>query len=524
MGSVTSSPGSATVTATDQEAARTVTIGIDGAVNGFNPYNVADFSSASRTVASLVLPSVSTVAADGTVRFDPRLVQSAAVTESDPFTVTYDLVRGAAWSDGTPVTAEDFRYLRNQLIATNGTIGAKPYASIKEIRSLDAGKKVVVVFSTPVQDWQSMFSPLLPAHILKDAPGGFTAGLADGVPVSAGPYRLQSVDRVTGLVTLVRNDKFWGTQPGPSTVLLRIGTGTELVSALQRGDVQALFFRPNSTAAEQLATAVPADRRIDVPLPATVQLAFDTRSKGPVGSAAVRRAVAAGLSADVIADALTGSRSEGLLEVTSMVRLPAQPDAAPGPGGTFGNAEVAAKELAAAGYRLTSVYATKDGVPLRVSLGFATGDPRIAATAKQIQQQLGRVGIEVDLLVDTAGGIVDRLTRGQLDLALLTVPRGSSDAVAAASSFGCPGADLVLASNLTGYCSASVQPTLTAVLTGAGTVNSLEQPLWADLPIIPLGQPTAVFAVAPALGSVIRQVGPGWLWTGPLAAVAGWPG
>ena len=39
------------------------------------------------------------------------------VTATDPFTVTYTLDPAAVWSDGTPVSAEDFSYLRAQLLA-----------------------------------------------------------------------------------------------------------------------------------------------------------------------------------------------------------------------------------------------------------------------------------------------------------------------------------------------------------------------------------------------------------------------
>ena len=64
------------------------------------------------------------------------------------------------------------------------------------------GKVVDVVFSAPFDQWRSLFSYLLPAHLLKDAPGGWTNGLSSGLPVSANRYKVMSVDRTTGEIAL----------------------------------------------------------------------------------------------------------------------------------------------------------------------------------------------------------------------------------------------------------------------------------------------------------------------------------
>jgi ABC-type transport system substrate-binding protein len=518
-------PESTTAAPTSATASKTITVGIDGSVGGFNPYVLQNFSSAARAVASLVLPSVSTVDAAGASVFDNRLVSSATVTGRDPFTVTYQLVRAATWSDGTPVTAEDFQYLQQQMLTAVGTSQSAAYRAVTSIRSLDAGKKVQVAFSSPVRDWPTMFSPLLPAHILKDAPGGFATGLAGGIPVSAGPYRLESVDRVTGLISLVRNDKYWGRQPGPASVVLRIGTAGELVGALERGDVQALLFQPGNSADERLQATVPNDRRVLVPVPASIQLVFNQRS-GPTTSLAVRTAVAQALSPEVLDDALTGSRASGTREVFSMVRLPAQPpvaDPAAGPAVPMGDADAAEAALRAAGYDTSGLYATRDGVPLRISVGFPSGDQRSANAARAVQSQLGGVGIEVDLLVDTTANVAGRLTSGELGMALLTVPRGRSDAVTAASSFGCGLPDTPGSGNLSGYCTAGTESALAAALAGRGGLAAVDRQLAADIPVIPLGEPVAVFAVSAGLARVAGRAGRGWLWTGPLAGLPDWP-
>ena len=67
---------------------------------------------------------------DGTAVADPDVVDAAEVTSQDPFTVTYTLDRKASWSDGTPITAEDFSYLRDQLLVQPGTVDPAGYQLI----------------------------------------------------------------------------------------------------------------------------------------------------------------------------------------------------------------------------------------------------------------------------------------------------------------------------------------------------------------------------------------------------------
>ncbi len=61
------------------------------------------------------------------------------------------------------------------------------------------------------------------------------------------------------------------------------------------------------------------------------------------------------------------------------------------------------------------------------------------------------------------------------------------------------------------------QRVLLDALTGAGPVADADPGLWVDLPVLPVGQPQAVFAVAPDLTAVLGGAHPGWAWTRPLA-------
>ena len=62
-----------------------------------------------------------------------------------------------------------------------------------------------------------------------------------------------------------------------------------------------------------------------------------------------------------------------------------------------------------------------------------------------------------------------------------------------------------------------------AAITGAGPVAAADPGLWAALPVLPLIQPSSIFAVSDALRSVLDTPHDGWAWTGPLSGLSGWP-
>ena len=592
--------------------AGTVVVGLDGAngrIAGFNPYAVADASPAAQAVASLVLPSAFVMTSGGILSPDRDVVDAATVTSQSPFTVTYTVDRDASWSDGTPITAEDFSYLWAQMLVQPGTVDPAGYQLITAVRSRNAGKTVEVEFSAPFPDWRTLFSPLLPSHLMKDFPGGWSAALTNDIPVAANRYRMTSYDAVTGQVALARNDKYWAAPPGPAAVVLRLGEPQDLLAAFTRGDVQALWLAPDGAMAQSLRTAVPADRRVVVAEPMTVQLIMNAGS-GVTADRGVRTAIGAAVNQPLLAVDLAGGWLDGGSAVGSQVRLPsetARRGTAPQPVGT-GDTTAAAAALRAAGYDGAGVYVAKDGQVLRLTLGYPSGDPRMAAAARSVQRQLGVVGIEVDLLPDAPAALINtRMASGALDLGLIAVPRGYSDSGWAASAFGCPvsspfgvgstvtstagappsvagqaqppeqtspteptaptqptagtaagattgapattdapaitgappttGASVTTedgsppdpavvpprTGNLSGFCTPAVQGQLVRALTGVEPVSVVDPALWSELPVLPLLQPSSMFAVSSSLRSVLQGPHDGWVWTGPLSGLGDWP-
>lgn len=506
----------------------TLVIGTDTMPSGFNPHAVADFSVTARTVTELVLPSASRIDRSGTVRIDPDLIRSAVVTSLEPFTVTYRVRTDASWSDGTPVTAEDFAYLAEQMVTQPATVAPAGYRMIDQVVSRDAGKTVVVEFSRPVADWTELFSPLLPSHLMRDSPGGWAEALTAGIPVSGGQYKMTGFDPVTGLVELVRNDKYWGEQPGPARVELRVGEEGTLRAALDRGDLDALV-RGRVPRGE----ADPSGRSLRVPVAATTVLML-AMSTEPTDAVTVRRAL--GRAVDSVALA-TAAGTVGTPVTSLMPTTPVLDPAVALPIELTPDPDLAAGLLTRAGFVPTAgVYRKRDDQVLRLVLGLPADRPDLDRIAVALREQLTPVGVELSVVRDSPAGVLSRLAAGTITMALLDRPIPVSKALSAASEFGCGEPVAVdpadgftqeqglAPGNPMGFCSTVVDAALDRWVEGDPGGYPIGERLLRELPVLPVQGIVWQIDVSPALADVtgVAQAPLGWSWTGPLAGLASW--
>jgi peptide/nickel transport system substrate-binding protein len=128
----------------------------------------------------------------------PRLVTEIPSQENggisaDYTTITMTLRSDVVWSDGTPLTATDFKFTWQMYIAPKNTVATvEPYDKVTSIDTPD-DHTVVMHFSKPYIPWLSTFwHSILPAHILQ--PVFDTEGTLDNADwnraptVGLGPY------------------------------------------------------------------------------------------------------------------------------------------------------------------------------------------------------------------------------------------------------------------------------------------------------------------------------------------------
>src|ERR1700754_2558894 len=247
-------------------------VGVDELGPGFNPHLLAHQSPVTTALASLVLPSVFRPDANGAMRLDTTIATSAEVVATEPFTVSYELNLKASWSSNAPIAAEDFVYLWERMRSEPGVADAAGYRLITEVRSRAGGKAVDVVFTRAYPAWQHLFSDLLPAHILKDAPGSWTGALTDGLPASGGPFRVVSVDRARGEILLTPHDQYWATPAVVDELLLRSFEPDALAAGLAAGDVDIALPEAGPSIRAELGGLQPAPRLQSAPQPIVTQL------------------------------------------------------------------------------------------------------------------------------------------------------------------------------------------------------------------------------------------------------------
>jgi peptide/nickel transport system substrate-binding protein len=207
-----------------------------------------------------VLPATFNTLPDLTLAMNTSLLESAKITGTNPETIVYKIKDNAAWSDGTPIAADDFIY---QWKVMNGRdcpncspSSTSGYDQIQSVVGSDNNKTVTVTLSKPYTDWKNLWSsgnPIYPAHIAaKHGDTATPAGLASSfdwfaknVPsYSGGPFQISQFQN-NNSVTLVPNPAWYGPIPNLSRVIFRIITdAAQEPNALQNREVQVIYPQP----------------------------------------------------------------------------------------------------------------------------------------------------------------------------------------------------------------------------------------------------------------------------------------
>ena len=514
-----------------------IIMAIDSVGPGFNPHLLSDQSPVNAAVSSLVLPSSFRPVPDPNTptgsrwELDTTLLESAEVTNDNPFTVTYKIRPEAQWTDNAPIGADDYWYLWRQMVSQPGVVDPAGYDLITGVESVEGGKTAVVTFSQPYPAWRELFNDILPAHIVKDVPGGFAAGLTRALPVTGGQFRVESIDPQRDEILLARNDRYWSAPAKPDLVLLRRGGATSaLADSIRNGDTQVAQVHGGAAAFAQLS-AIPDVRTARIVTPRVMQLTL--RAQQPaLADSQVRKAILGLLDVDLLASVGAGDDNTVTL-AQAQVRSPSDPGYVPTAPPAM-TKQAALGLLAGAGYQVQPVETpvpptpgtpapennrgriTKDGQPLALVLGVAANDPTSVAVANTAADQLRNVGITASVsALDPVVLYGEALANNRVDAVVGWHQAGGDLATALASRYGCPAleatavstttpgtpppspsptsrsapprptttatqttpnpepesGELVQApSNITGICDRSIQPKIDAALDGADNI------------------------------------------------------
>jgi peptide/nickel transport system substrate-binding protein len=447
--------------------------------------------------------------------YRPSLVRNVTI-DRNPFTLTYHLRRDARWSDGTRVTAADFQFTHSKLatLPMPAFDQREQYGRVRRAQVLDA-RTFRIEFREPSADWRELYPIVLPRHALvgQDLTKVWIDRIDNpktGRPIGSGPFVVERLERGKSL-TLVRNPRYWG----PHTAyldryVLRFLDPQDPIGPLQRNEIDMTLGIGTFLTAERAKEVrkLPGWRVAAWPAPVLEHLAFRV---GPGGHPAlrsklVRRALAFGIDRVAIARAiLSEAESPARRPLDSTVFLPGQTFYRPHWSRYRYDPPRARRLLEEAGCRRSEGIYSCGGE--RLSLRFVTtaGSPERLLIMQLVQDQLARVGVEVEPTFATFAALF-----GQI------LPNGSYDAVLFAwinngGGVAWPEARCGDAQNWTGFCSRLIMRDLqqTDLIVDpkqrARVLNAGDAKLARAVPVLPLTQ--AVLRAA--IRSRVRGVVPG---------------
>jgi ABC-type transport system substrate-binding protein len=538
-------PTSVQATPTSEQTPNQIVIGVDAVTGGFNPHNLADVSTTTTALSQLLLPSVFRPGSRGQQQLDKTLMRSAKVISQSPFTVAYTIRPDASWSDGAPIAAEDFGYLADQMRAQPGTVNPAGYRLISDVESHEGGKRVVVKFSDRYPGWRSLFTNLLPSHLLKDIPGGWQGAMESSYPAYGGPFAIKSVDLARGEILVERNERYWEKPSAVDQLVLRRTDQAGPAAALRKGHTQFALTR---TDAGSLAALRRLGKRVELH---TVERPFVAEvllrpARGPLADDDVRAAVAAMVDrAALIRTGAAGGPSSTRHADAQVLAPSERPYARTLPADRASPDRArAAQLLSGAGYTRDSDGWQTPGSELLSLVIASPGDQEpYASMAVELAKQLTAAGVQARAVQpdarelygeDPADPDAEKIDDGKgkdVDVDIVVGPRAiSSDPASAfASRFACRTTDAsddadtdIEPGNVAGFCDEGLQNVVQQTLTGTrslqGELGSLEPRLWQENVTIPLYQ----LADTLALSKDVAGVTEGPPLAGPFGAAVNW--
>jgi peptide/nickel transport system substrate-binding protein len=358
------------------------------------------------------------------------LSEEPKIIKDDPQTIQYKIKPEAVWNDGTPMTAKDFimywKFTNGEACPDCTPASTTGYELIDKIEGSDNDKTVTVTFKAGEKypDWRGLFV-LWPSHVAAqkgdlNTPAGLAAAFEffKGTPTfSGGPYKFESYEKDVS-VTLVPNEKYWGTKAKLDKITFRIiEDQAQQIPALRNREVQMLVSQPNADMVTQVGSmagvnynliAGPTHEHIDLNL-----------KNAAFGDVELRKAIFTAVNRQEIIDKTVGPFFKKAAPLNNHFIMPGAPsykDVITPTGQGAGNVEGAKKILTDAGYKIEGgKLIGKNGQPVpTLRFRYTTGNQLRQQTGELFQAQMKQIGIDVKIEPLTSLG--NTLSTGDYDV------------------------------------------------------------------------------------------------------------
>ena len=287
-GSTTAAASSASATGGASGTADTINVGLEQAPGGFNGISSAANSVYTGYVDNITQSNFATIQPDGSIKPNTEY-GTYEKTSDNPLTVKYTFADNAVWSDGVPIDCDDALLTWAALSGSYPTgqkddagadidiftpASTNGFSEVQKPTCKPGDKSFTYVYNTPYADWEALLtgSTTMPAHIAAEQGGMSSAdngaalisaietdNIAALTPVAtfwstgwnyqpdlpsipdiallptSGPYKYDNGSN--GTLTVVKNDKWWGTPAATPTFVFKVISPEEWVQAMANGEI-----------------------------------------------------------------------------------------------------------------------------------------------------------------------------------------------------------------------------------------------------------------------------------------------
>lgn len=493
---------------------KTAVVGAVDEPTGFNVNHPAHASSAGRDIAGLVWPSAYRISPDYTP--EPWLLSApAAVVTTDPFVVEWRIRPDADWSDGTPVSADDFEYLYRHcagLVENAACADPTGYDRVTEFEAVD-DTTVRLTFDPPYVEYESLFRDVPPSHLAGERPDTWGRDFVGDPGASAGPYELVSWTAGESML-FERNDDYFGSTPEIDRLTIRFVDAASQVGELRNGEVHLIAPEADAATVDTLTdsngttTEVGPSRELEM-------LVFNLDHPF-LAQAPVRRAIALATDRRALVDSLVLAVDQDGRRLDNHVFVVDQPGyEAHGEEFRPSSLDLARAELESAGFeRSEDGFFQIDGQPVELRISTTSGVVRRERQVQQVEAALRALGLRVTIDNADADVLRSRVAEGDFDVAALPTPASTFPAARARARYSTGGAQ-----NHAGFSEPGVDEALDAATAEVdpaarrSLLNDVDRLLWEFMPDLPLYQPPAILAHDSSLtGARFNATSEGHLW------------
>jgi peptide/nickel transport system substrate-binding protein len=360
-------------------------------------------------------------------------VQSADITSTNPQTVVYKINPAAVWSDGTPISADDFIYnwkVQNGKDCPDcAPASTSGYNQINSVVGSDNGKTVTVTFDKPYTDWKVLWSStgaMYPAHLAAQHGDQNTpAGLAESykwfgetVPTwSGGPWKIDNFQNNVS-ITMVPNPSWWGAKPHLSRVIFRVITeASQEPTALQNNEVQVIYPQPQVDLVNQVRNIPNVSSYIGLGL---TWEHYDFNLKNPaLANKALRQALYTAVDVQGVIDKTVGQFTDKVKPLQNHNFMPGQEgykDVLSATGQGTGDINKAKQILTEAGYKLQGEQLLDPaGAPVPAfRMRYTVGNQIRQNECELFQQAAKQLGVTVN--IEPTDDLGDTTSNGDYDI------------------------------------------------------------------------------------------------------------